>query len=179
MNDEWSRLQPALRPGEQLRWAGRPDPKVRFTPADAYLVPFSLMWGGFAIFWEVQVLTSDQPAFFALWGVPFVLFGLYFIFGRFIYKARQKSRTVYGLTDTQAIVSTSERSFSDTRVQDAAVRTDRSRDGRHASFIFGGSRRAAYQNTGMDFFNVGQEQGISFFDVADPDTMLRELDQVR
>lgn len=108
-----------------------------------------------------------------------MLFGLYFIFGRFIYKARQKSRTVYGLTDTQAIVSTSERSFSDTRVQDAAVRTDRSRDGRHASFIFGGSRRAAYQNTGMDFFNVGQEQGISFFDVADPDTMLRELDQVR
>jgi hypothetical protein len=31
----------------------------------------------------------------------------------------------------------------------------------------------------MDFFNMGQEQGISFFDVADPDAMLPELDQVR
>lgn len=179
MNDEWSRLRPALLPGEQLRWAGRPDPKVLFTTADAFLIPFSLMWGGFAIFWEFQVLTSDAPGFFALWGIPFVLIGLYFILGRFIYKTRKKARTVYGLTDTRAIVSTSERSFHDTRIQDVAIRTDRSRDGRHASVIFGGGRRTTYQNTGMDFFNVGQDQGISFFDVAEPDTMLRELDQVR
>lgn len=180
LNDAWQRLEPFLQPGERLRWAGRPDPKVHFTKADIYLVPFSLLWGGFAMVWETLAITGDSPAHFALWGIPFVLMGLYFIFGRFIYKRRRKLTTVYGLTDSRAIVSVTERSVTDAPVKGASVQTDRSRDGRHATVIFGGNGKPApYQNTGMDFFTIGSAQTVGFFDVADPDALIRELNSVR
>lgn len=179
MNDAWNRLRPLLRPGEQLRWVGQPDPQVRFAPADLFLVPFSVMWGGFAVVWESMAIVSGAPIFFAFWGIPFVLIGLYFVVGRFIYKKRRKLMTVYGLTDSRAIVSSSERAFADTPVKGTPIRINRSRDGRHLSVIFGSTRQATYQNTGLDFFNFGQDQGVAFFDVADPDALMRELDQVR
>ena len=47
-----------IRPGERLLWRGGPDPKVIFGPEDLFLVPFSLLWGGFAIFWEIGVSAS-------------------------------------------------------------------------------------------------------------------------
>lgn len=179
MNDEWMRLEPLLRPGEKLRWAGRPDPGVRFAPADIFMVPFSLLWCGFVVFWEFLAISRGGPVYFVLWGLPFILLGLYFVFGRFIYKKRRKLKTVYGLTDSRAIVATGERSVQDASLKNISVQTVRSRDGRHASVSFGGSRNPAYQNTGLDFFNFGAAQGIGFFDVADADGLSGALDQVR
>lgn len=63
------------------------------------------MWGGFALFWEATVLTSDDPGFFVLWGIPFVGFGLYFVFGRFLFKRRKKRRTAYGITPERVMVA--------------------------------------------------------------------------
>lgn len=179
MNDAWQRLEPFLRPGERLQWAGRPDSGVRFAQADIFMVPFSLLWGGFAIAWETVVITSGSPVYFALFGIPFVVMGLYFIFGRFIYKKRRKRTTVYGLTDSRAIVSTGEGSFQDSPLKGTSIATKRTRDGRHVSVTFGKSRAPMYDNTGMDFFNFGSGQAIGFFDVADPDALLREMNLVR
>jgi hypothetical protein len=179
MNEAQSRIRPLLRQSEQLRWVGKPDPRVLFTPADAFLVPFSLMWGGFAVFWEIQVITGDSPGFFALWGIPFVLIGLYFIAGRFIYKRFRKRSTVYGLTDSRAIVSSSHRAYDEIPLNGTPLSIRRSRSGRHVSVAFGPSRRNSYQNTGLDFFSMGQDQGVAFFDVDEPDALIRELDSAR
>jgi hypothetical protein len=186
MNDPRSRILPLLRQGERLLWVGQPDPKVRFTGADAFLVPFSILWGGFAIFWEfMAVTTAKQQPFFALWGIPFVLIGFWFIFGRFIYKKRRKLRTVYGLTDRRAIVCTGDRSVSDSPVSGMPTKVDRSKDGRHVSVTFGsqgvaglfGTGIGMYQNTGMDFFSLGLGQTVAFYDVSDTDGVLYALDQ--
>ena len=68
------------------------------------MIPFSLMWGGFSFFWEFKAVSSGEPLFFDLWGVPFVLVGLYMIVGRFFFEAMLRSRTYYGLTNERVII---------------------------------------------------------------------------
>jgi hypothetical protein len=180
MDDARGRIMAHLREGEQLLWVGRPDPRVRFTKADGFLVPFSILWGGFAVFWEAGVIVSGAPPLFTLWGIPFVLIGLYFIFGRFIVKRRRKLATVYGVTPSRAIVCTGERSVADSPVRGVPTRVDRSKDGRHVTVVFGQQGAMGipgmYQNTGMDFFGVGMTQSVGFFDVEDAPALMRALD---
>ena len=102
-------LQSELLPGENLIWTGRPSSRVIFHKEDLYLIPFSLMWGGFAIFWELGVTGSlgqfkNHPSFFALWGFPFVLIGQYLIWGRFVYAAWKKRKIAYGLTPKRVLM---------------------------------------------------------------------------
>ena len=68
---------------ERVLWTGQPDPTRLFSAGDVFLVPFSLMWGGFVIFWEASVLglinpsarNADPPLFMVLWGIPFLAAG--------------------------------------------------------------------------------------------------------
>ena len=104
------KVQPELASGENIVWAGRPVASVLFHKQDLYLIPFSLMWGGFAIFWEAGVTGfwgrsgNRAPAVFMLWGIPFVLIGQYLIWGRFVYAAWKKKRTYYAVTNRRVIV---------------------------------------------------------------------------
>jgi hypothetical protein len=93
-----------LSTGEQLVWSGRPRTGIRLTGADVFLIPFSLVWCGFAAFWEKSALKMGAPDFFPLFGLMFVVVGLYFVFGRFIADAIRRGKTFYGLTPRRAII---------------------------------------------------------------------------
>jgi hypothetical protein len=97
-------FRPYLGSDERITWTGIPRQGVMFSPSDAFLIPFSLMWGGFAIFWEASVLMSRAGPFFELWGIPFVAIGLFLIFGRFIADAWVRARTLYVLTNRRALI---------------------------------------------------------------------------
>jgi len=97
-------IEQQLSPGERLVWSGQPRLGLRLRPSDAFAIPFSLLWCGFAIFWETSVVTTHAPFFFKLWGIPFVLAGLYIVFGRFFVDARSRGRTFYGVTNERIII---------------------------------------------------------------------------
>ncbi|HTV47513.1 MAG TPA: PH domain-containing protein [Phycisphaerae bacterium] len=100
-------LKSLLDRDERLLWSGQPRTGIQLRPQDAVLIPFSLLWGGFAIFWEYMVLTKMKDptdAFFPIFGAVFVLIGLYLIFGRFFVDARIRERTFYGVTSERVII---------------------------------------------------------------------------
>ena len=181
IDDSRAQIQAVVRSNEPLLWTGRPDPAVRFTRADAYLIPFSVFWCGFAVFWEYIALTGNGPRFMAFFGLPFVAIGLWMLLGRFFYKARRARRTSYGLTSQQAIIVVGS-SVTEISVRTAPMTTSRTRDGRHVTVQLvapgsgrGGSSMAWAGNTGAEFLGRGSYVD-AFHDVADVDGVLRALD---
>ncbi|HEY1720113.1 MAG TPA: PH domain-containing protein [Magnetospirillaceae bacterium] len=100
-----------LEPGEKILWEGRPRQGLMLRSNDTYRIPFSLVWCGFAIFWEYNALLARHnvaaPAlnFMSFWGVPFVLVGLYAAIGRFFYDAFVRYGTNYALTNQRVLIS--------------------------------------------------------------------------
>lgn len=97
-----SELRQHIDSNEVLLWTGQPKKGILFRSADIFLIPFSILWCGFAIFWVV--MASQSGGLFALFGVPFVIIGLVFVFGRFIIDAKQRESTFYGLTEDRIII---------------------------------------------------------------------------
>ena len=93
-----------LLPEERILWQGAPDVRAYALRGWWYLLPLSLGWGGFAIAWEIGVITSKAPLLFSLWGIPFVLLGLYLIFGRLIVARREAQNTMYAITDRRVLL---------------------------------------------------------------------------
>ena len=94
----------SLQRDERSLWTGRPAQGLILRGSDAFLIPFSLMWCAFAIFWESSVLRTGGPLLLKLWGIPFVAVGLYMVIGRFFIDAWARSRTFYALTHERALI---------------------------------------------------------------------------
>jgi len=172
-----SRLQPYLRAGERITWTGRPPAELRLYARDLFLVPFSLLWGGFAIFWEVAAVTHAGPGFFTLWGVPFVVIGMYMIAGRFVVDAWLRSRTVYALTNERALVLRKLRAEKLLTARlDAAV-VERRSDGRGVLRFGGpaGGLASMFQTRGMgwDIWHPSLSDRVEFLDIQDVMTPYR------
>ncbi len=117
---EWDTPEDVIRPhlndGERLVWCGKPLAGMKLRLYDAFMIPFSILWCGFAVFWEMMVLgmvffnANEQPpetfvaVVFPLFGLPFVIIGLYMLFGRFMVDARQRKRTYYAITDSRVLI---------------------------------------------------------------------------
>ncbi|NMB67493.1 MAG: PH domain-containing protein [Chloroflexi bacterium] len=137
-SDIASQFRFELDPAERILWAGQPRQGWMLHPQDIFMIPFSLLWGGFAIFWFASVLFIGENIFFALFGVPFVLVGLYLIFGRFLYDRWARKNTFYALTNQRILIRNGGRVASLTSIHLTAIPEitfQEHREGR-ASFFF-------------------------------------------
>ena len=163
-------LHNELSSGERILWSGSPRQGIMLRTWDILLIPFSLLWGGFAIFWEVLAITIGAPLLFALWGGFFVLAGLFFIFGRFFVDAGLRSRTLYALTNERVITLSGVFSRSVTSLSLRTLPTvslDVKSDGR-GTITFGAGR--SYPNIG---FGTGRYAPPAFDAIVDARTVYR------
>lgn len=101
--EDFSFVNQYLLSGEYIVWKGRPEKGLVFSGQDFIMIPFSIMWLGFALFWEWGAIQSGIP-FMMLWGLPFVGIGLYMLFGRYIHSAWLRPRTFYVVTNKKLII---------------------------------------------------------------------------
>lgn len=93
-----------LLPGEQLLWSGRPARGVRLRPRDWGLIPFTVLWCGFAIAWTAGTYAMGAPLWFSAFGLLFVAVGLYITVGRFFHDAWLRGRLHYAVTDRRVLL---------------------------------------------------------------------------
>lgn len=83
-------IQSEMLPRETVLWAGMPTPGVVLHSDDWALIPFSLLWTGFFVFWEGMALgwwasrNADRNTFMVLWGIPFLIMGNYIVWADFL-----------------------------------------------------------------------------------------------
>lgn len=183
-------IQPELTSGERLLWAGRPRPGPMLHKEDRYLIPFSLLWGGFAVFWEAGVAgllgrgakTTTPWNFGIIWGILFVLIGQYLIWGRFVYAAWKKRRTFYAVTNRRVIVvqTNSNRSVASAYIDTLPALVKERGSGTAGTLRFDQAEPTWSQNRGWsawDSMAIGKTP--AFIDVEDVDGLYRFVAELR
>ena len=97
-------IRSELAAGEQVIWAGQPRQGLTLRGSDVFAIPFNQFFAGFSVFWMYGAASSGAPLPFVLFGVPFVLVGLYLVVGRFFLEAKQRSGTLYAVTSQRVII---------------------------------------------------------------------------
>ena len=172
------KIQKQLSSGESLLWSGGPRQGFILRASDGFMIPFSLLWGGFAIFWEYSVYVSgDAPLFFLLFGGVFVVAGLYIIFGRFIVDMMKRKKTYYGVTNDRILIISD---FIMSNVKSINLRTlsdislSNKSDG-SGSITFGPQHPMASWMGGMSWPGMGQYQGPMFEYVENAKTVYETI----
>jgi len=179
MYDDMNRLiERHLAPGEQVIWSGRPAQGLMLRPGDAITIPYSILWAGFAFFWETSVILS-HAGLFALLGVPFVLTGLYITVGRFFYDAYQRSQTVYAVTDERVMFvqgrdGNNVRSFALLSLGDMSLKEGKERRGT----IYFGPEEAAWSGRSRQVL-PGVQTTPAFEDIADAKSVYEMIRQAQ
>lgn len=96
--------KPYIMDDEYILWEGAPEKGVSLTSRDIVLLPFSVIWLGFALFWEYLAVTTSGSLLMMVWGLPFIGVGLYLLFGRFLQTLYLRDKTFYIITNKKLII---------------------------------------------------------------------------
>ena len=167
-----SSIDRELSSGERVLWRGRPRGGLRLRSTDIYFIPFTLFWGGFAVFWEAMALfkvpKNNAPGLlFQIFGIPFVLFGLYLIFGRFFVDAKMRESAEYAVTNRRAIIVSGifSRSVRSINLETTPEITLSERPDRSGTITFGSP--PAYGRSGQRDLLFPGMSGQAAFDMID------------
>lgn len=158
------KMRRMLLSGESLLWAGQPRQGVLLRGSDIFMIPFSLLWGGFAMFWEYNAYTMKAPIFFLLFGGIFVVAGIYIILGRFIADTLKRKHTYYGVTSERILIYSEfpVRKLKSLELKSIADMTYTDKPDGSGSISFGPQHPMAIWASGMSWPGMSRYQGMMF-----------------
>lgn len=169
-----------LTDGEEIIWQGTPEKITFFTRADILLLPLTLLLGGYLIFWSIASarLIAAGNLSFPLFGLLFLLIGIYLVFGRIWFRYKRRSRDCYAVTSKRVITVNSLRDTS-TEFIPLSELTPR---------ISGKNLLLGEQNfwgdifcgLGLDlFFPSAAHETFGFYGISQPETILNIIDKYK
>ncbi|MGD9886881.1 MAG: helix-turn-helix domain-containing protein [Bacilli bacterium] len=89
-----------LNAGEVIQWSGKPkrNPKLHHLP----LTAFGLVFLSFSIFWTI--MASKMTSLMALFGIPFIIVGVYLVFGKKLQSRTINTQIYYAVTDERILI---------------------------------------------------------------------------
>ena len=100
-------LTALLDPDETILWQGHPPTKLfLFSKSDVFLVPFSLVWAGFAVPGSISTFLWPKSLVELPFALLFLVAGIYFSIGRFFISQRMRKKTVYCVSNKRAFIAT-------------------------------------------------------------------------
>ena len=152
--------------GETILWQGRPKRGLILSAKDAFIIPFSILWCGFITFWEYMALKMKAPVFMALFGIPFMLVGIYILIGRFIQDIIVRANTRYIVTSKRIAIKT----FSKTRYiaseKWSAAQLEEFDSG-YGNILFGEESESSGQRRNTSFIQPSNLGSPAFFRIPD------------
>lgn len=107
--NEKSRWEDYFDSGERLLWQGAPGRGIRFSLGGLILSVFGLFFLSFSMVWvgmALQMSTgSAMDYLFPMFGMPFVLVGLWLVVGHWFFDAYKRKNTRYALTTKRALIA--------------------------------------------------------------------------
>jgi hypothetical protein len=179
--DTGQKIRAQLSPGESLVWSGRPRRGIVIRGSDALLIPFSLLWAGFAFYWEYTAYSSGAPLFFLVFGGFFVIMGLHLVFGRFISDALVRGSTYYGVTNERILIltefpSSTSKSLALANLSDIGLTSKPDGSG---SITFGPQHPAAAMMGGAHWPGMGKHRSPSFDLIPDAKSVFDKIQQTQ
>jgi hypothetical protein len=166
--DKQTFLQNEMLMDEKILWSGQPKQGFIFTGGDIFTIFIGLFWLGATSPFAYFAIQSFE-LFTMLFTLPFVLIGLYLVFGNIIYKNYQKNRTYYAVTNQRILIQLNlfnkkvkSKLISQIPVLNKTVNKD-------------GSGTIQFDNTG--YMGVGRDsyriEMLSFDNIKDVDTVYK------
>ena len=90
-----------LETDEQIIWSGKEIRKL-FSKGDITQLPFYIIWLGFACYWEITAIKQGAPFVMILFGIPFVLIGIFMLVGTPIRRITGPEK-IYAVTNKRLI----------------------------------------------------------------------------
>ncbi len=100
VNFDLSAYRFSLLKDEKILWGGQ---AKLFSSGSGCQAPFFIFWAGFAFLWEFLVIKFEAGLFFTLWGIPFVLVGIYLVTVRPLLAFYKWKTTKYLITNQRIL----------------------------------------------------------------------------
>lgn len=98
---------------EALLWTGKPTKEIKLLPAEKFNMLFGIIWTIFSLFWitmaTIGAMSASEDSLtislvFPLFGIPFLIVGIYFIFIAPIRGRNRRKNMEYALTNKRILI---------------------------------------------------------------------------